>query len=523
VRAADQWAQIRSDLETLGGYYRITPNWTGDIVSNSGSPSGYYVSNSEMQNLLVRLRQHSSAFRQSFDRWSRYNRYSQTGSVVNISQSLTDYERALLDLDRGVSDRYSVSIDAVLRPAAAINSFITANRTNNNVSNQWSLVRSDLDTLASYYRVSWDWNNNPVEPVGSNSYDDFDSRITGTYHLNESRSDNVTTAIDQAMRNASYDATTRERATRMLERRLRSPQTLAIEKIGQQITMSSENAASVAFVADGVVRTETSPRGRIVKTSVTTTGNTLTINYEGDRTNDYYVTFRPTGNELRVTRRVYLENQNQTVTVTSVYDKTSPTPQWNTAPVYPGDAGVGNINDYVVPNNTGIVAILDTPLSTLTVCDGDRFSMTVNSPSQYSGAVIEGRAFGQRSGTITGRANMSLSFDTIRLRDGGTYRFAGIVDQVREPDGDVITVNNEGTIRDNSQTTRTVTRAGVGALLGAIIGAVAGGGEGAAIGAAVGAGAGAGSVVLQGRDNLNLQSGTQFTITATAPANVITP
>jgi hypothetical protein len=520
LRAADQWTRIRADLDTLAGYYRMSTTWTTVGVITDTSPAaavGYYGTSAQMQALLSQLRLHNTAFRQSFDRWVLYNRNNSTWSTNNIAQYMTQFDQALASLNRS----YSVGIDAVLRPASRINSFIATNRMSYDVTNRWNLVRTDLDTLASYYRINWDWNNvdNTIGPVG-NTFNDFDTKITGTYALNESRSDNVTTVIDQAMRNVSFDATTRDRAMRMLERRLRSPQTLTIEKVGQQITMSSENAPAVTLVADGVVRTETSPRGRIVRTSVTATGNTLTINYEGDRTNDYYVTFRPVGtSELRVTRRIYIENQNQTVTVTSVYDKTSSTPEWNTSPSYPVDTG--SVGEYVIPNNTAIVATLDTPLSTSTVRDGDRFSMTVTSPYQYSGAVIEGRAFGQRSGTITGRANMSMSFDMIRLRDGQAYKFAGIVEQVREPDGDIVTVNNEGTIRDTSQTNRTVTRAGAGALFGAIIGAIAGGGEGAAIGAAIGAGAGAGSVILQGRNNLTLVSGTQFTITATAPANVV--
>jgi uncharacterized protein YcfJ len=114
---------------------------------------------------------------------------------------------------------------------------------------------------------------------------------------------------------------------------------------------------------------------------------------------------------------------------------------------------------------------------------------------------------------------MSLEFDTIRLRDGRTYRFAGIVDDVTSANGEKVTVNNEGTVRDNNQTTKTVTRAGIGAALGALIGAIAGGGQGAAIGAAVGAGAGAGTVILQGRGDVELTQGTQFMITASAPAN----
>jgi outer membrane lipoprotein SlyB len=65
----------------------------------------------------------------------------------------------------------------------------------------------------------------------------------------------------------------------------------------------------------------------------------------------------------------------------------------------------------------------------------------------------------------------------------------------------------------SSQTSRTVMRTGVGAP----IGAIAGGGKGAAIGAAVGAGAGAGSVFVQGREDLDLVSGTEFGLRASAP------
>ena len=117
---------------------------------------------------------------------------------------------------------------------------------------------------------------------------------------------------------------------------------------------------------------------------------------------------------------------------------------------------------------------------------------------------------------------ITMDFDTIRLRNGQTYRFAGILDSVRAANGDDVKVNNEGTVRDGNQTTKTVTRAGIGAALGALIGAIAGGGQGAAIGAAIGAGAGAGTVFIEGRDNIELAQGSEFMITATAPANLTT-
>ena len=162
--------------------------------------------------------------------------------------------------------------------------------------------------------------------------------------------------------------------------------------------------------------------------------------------------------------------------------------------------------------------MLENGLSTQTVREGDRFTITVRQPAQYEGAVIEGHVSNvQRSGRLTGRSQMTLNFDTIRLRNGASYRFAGILESVRTTQGDTVRVDNEGAVRDNSQTTKTEQRAAIGTAVGAIIGAIAGGGKGAAIGAIVGAGGGAGSVYIQGRENLDLGAGTEVTIRASGP------
>ncbi len=329
------WTRIRTDLNTLAGYYQVNARWN-DTITPTGGQYGYTVTDTQMRDLLYRLTQRSSAFNQSYNRWSnRYN--NQSGSYNTISQDISDYIQALNNLNRNYNNRNAGNVDLVLRPSAAINSYIASNRTNNDVTSKWNLVRGDLTTLASYYRVSWNWNNNvPTYPNTGNQYGNFDSRLTGTYRLNTGMSDNVTTIVYNAMRSANYDDNQEDRARRTLERRLQSPETLSFEKRGQQVTMSSSNAPSVSLTADGSKQTETSPNGRTVTTMVTATNRDLTINYEGDRMNDYYVSFAPASNgQLRVTRRVYLENQNTTVTATSVYDKTSDTPQWNTTATYP--------------------------------------------------------------------------------------------------------------------------------------------------------------------------------------------
>jgi hypothetical protein len=186
----------------------------------------------------------------------------------------------------------------------------------------------------------------------------------------------------------------------------------------------------------------------------------------------------------------------------------------NVAQPYPGNDTTGTATgDFYIPNGTRLTAVLNNAVTTRATQIGDRFTMNVTSPDIYRGATIEGRvAQIENSGRVSGRANVALEFDTIRMRDGRNYRFAGLIDSVRAVNGDNVSVNNEGTVRDSSQTKKT-------AALGALIGAIAGGGSGAAVGAAVGAGAGAGSVLIQGRDNVELGQGTEFSITATGPGN----
>jgi hypothetical protein len=176
---------------------------------------------------------------------------------------------------------------------------------------------------------------------------------------------------------------------------------------------------------------------------------------------------------------------------------------------------------FVVPDGTRVIGALQDSLSTRTAAAGDRFRLRVTDPVEFRDAIIEGHVSNiQRSGRLTGRSQMALDFDNIRLRDGRSYRFAGLLENVIANGGETIRVDTEGAVRDDNQTTRTGERAAIGTAVGAIIGAIAGGGRGAAIGAIVGAGAGAGSIYVEGRNDLELMRGTELTIRAGAPNSV---
>ena len=519
-RTATQWQGLKVDLNTLASYYRMNWNWNENTNSQTGYPA-YTATDTQLRSLISRIESKTNTYKQAMDNSLDRSGINNTNSEDSINSYIGRFEDATDRLKNRFSSRQSTVADAseVLNRARFIDQFMARSRMNRNAQNQWSSLRTDLNTLASYYRVSWNWNEqNPAYPVNTFPTSGIDARMTGTYRLNPGRSDNVADVINRSLGNYSNDQ--RDNIRQNLERRLRSPEMIAIESRGRTVSMASSNSPQVTFEADGIAKSETNDRGRTVTTTATSNNNGVLINYEGDRMNDFYVTFSPSGNgQLNVSRRIYLENRNETVTVSSVYDKVNNRPQWSTVNNDPVSTSSG-INDFYVANGMQINATLRELVTTKSSQSGDRFVMDVTSPGQYRGAVIEGKVTQVAdSGRFSGRANISLDFETIRM-NGRTYRFAGIIESVTAANGDTVSVNNEGTVRDSSQTTQTATRAGIGAVLGAIIGAVAGGGKGAAIGAAVGGGAGAGTVLITGRDSIELGPGSVFNITASAPANV---
>ncbi len=538
--AERQWTSLRTDLNMLARYYSLTWNWNQTIPGRFPSTSytiPYTVSELQVRTLLTRIESKTDRYKRQLDSALDRSRLNDTNREDSISDYVTEFENATDRLKEKFDNDQSVGGDVseVLTRASYIDQFMRRNRLSTAAVTQWSSLRTDLNTLANYYRVSSNWNqtlppftagiiNRGGVHVGTEPGTRFDARLTGTYRLSPTESDNISEIINRALRN--YPVAQRENVRRNLERRLQSPEVIAVEKEGRMVTMASSTSPQLSFEADGAPRTETNNRGRVITTTATADRQDgLTISYQGERMNDFYASFRRTPDgHLHVTRRVYVENLDQQITVSSTYDKISNTAQWpgiDNRTIGNDNVGIGNSGSFVIPNGTQITAVLRDSITTRDSKVNDRFTMEVTSPGQFAGAMITGRvAASDSSGRVSGRSNLSLDFESIRLNNGETYRFAGLVDGVTAVNGDDVTVNNEGTVRDSNQTTKTVTRAGIGAALGALIGAIAGGGSGAAVGAAVGAGAGAGSVLLQGRDNINLSEGSTFRITATAPNNV---
>ena len=350
-------------------------------------------------------------------------------------------------------------------------------------------------------------------------FDPSDARLVGTYELEASRGDDPQRAATEATRDMREPQ--RDRVYRRLVARLEPPRTLSIDRRGRTITLASSSGPRTTFDADGRVQGEQGPNGRTMSTRADIVGDRLEVATTGNRGSDYVVTFEPInrGDGLRVTRRFDSEGLRQPVTVQSYYRRVDDAPRWD---LYASDVNGPPAGDFVVPDGARVVATLDSRLSTRTARNGERFTMTVRSPREFEGARIDGVVSQVNTSSSRRPVDMRVNFETIRLRGGRTGEFNAILRSIRTPDGDTVLVDAEGGVRDeNGGTEERIQHGAVGAAIGAIIGAIAGGGKGAAVGAAVGGAGGAiaGGRILSaaGRDALDLDRGTEVTMTATAP------
>lgn len=465
--------------------------------------------------------------------------------IGDVSQSLDNLQDKLKAFEDNLNARRENrdDVNEVVTAAQDIESYFRRERPNQRIQQDWSAIRNNIDRLASIYGVTPNWNGriSAVPPSRGNGYPtrstsipSNNSDLTGTYRLDTSRSENT----DQILTESNVGGAQRQD----LQKKLEAPEQIAVRVNGNQITLASSNASPVSFTADGSEKTDTDANGKTIRLRAAIKGDELTISSLGGDS-DYTIVFTPIdgGRSLKVTRRITTDYLRQTVFADSIYQKTNDVALlgidqmpddntsggWSSSDNQNGGGPViapGRTGDFVVANGTIITAQLENTIDTKVSQNNDKFRMTVQSPMEYRGAVIVGHISGVgRSGRVSGRSNVTFNFDTITLRDGKTYDFAGFLQSIKDQNGKTVRVDTEGVATGGSQTKETAKRGGIGAGVGAIIGAIAGGGTGAAVGAIIGGGVGAGSVVVQGRDDVQLYKGSTMTIQASSPIRADQP
>ena len=503
----------------------------------------------ELNNIVRNLNSKVDDFRYSLSYGLR-DRQINKQDADTVQYNLTTLDEKIRAFEDNLNARRENADDVtdILNVAKGINNFLTTNSINNTVQKDWTDIRALLDQLASNYNIRWNWttgsndNNSKTSNYPTQNYPTNNRTslgLSGTYQLDTSKSEDTRDILENS--GATTDAQRQD-----LESKLEAAEQLAIEVRGTQVTLASSKAAPISFTADGRTKTENA-NGKTIRVRAALRGQELTVSSLGGET-DYTVTFTSldNGKTMKVTRRITTDYLNQTVFAESFYNKIDAVARLdiNTNPRtnnptdtddnngnyssndpnddpnssnYPTTTNTRNGN-FIVPNGTVITAVLENYVTTKISQNNDRFKMTVQSPNEFRGATIEGYITGvNRSGKVSGRSQITFNFERITLRSGETYEFAGYLQGVTDTNGKPVKIDTEGTAKGDSQTKETVKRGGIGAGLGAIIGAIAGGGKGAAIGAIIGGGAGAGSVVLQGKDDLELQKGSIITVTASSP------
>ena len=485
--------------------------------------------NRNQQDVRVILRSLNSEmddFRYSFD--AELSRASVNRNDKNlIAKDVKNLEDAISKFDgkfqRGRESAGDVS--DILTQAKNVNNFVYLQRSVQNVQSDWLNVRNLLDRLAQNYSVNTDWNNSNNTTYSNVNYNR--NSLTGTYNLNLQRSDDTRDIINNS--NTQTDEQRRD-----LEEKLEPAEQVAFDFRGNQAIIASSKSAPISLKTDGQDRDVTLDNGARVRVRATLRGQDLVVSSRDNNT-DYTVTYSPqdNGNSLKITRRITTDYLSQTVFAESIYSKTDQVARLgidtntdvysssdqndNQNTNYPNTTTSSN-GDFIIPNGTVITGTLQNDISTKVSQNNDRFRLVVDSPNQYRGSVIEGYISGiSRSGKVTGRSKITFNFERIRLTNGESYDFAGILQSVTNTEGKTVNVDTEGVAKGGNQTKTTATRGAIGAGVGAVLGAIIGGGKGAAIGAIIGGGAGAGSVVLTGKEDLELKQGSSITVQSTSP------
>ena len=501
----------------------------------------------EVRDLVRSLTAQVDDFQYGLEYELRNNSAGSRSNADELNNGLRQLQDAVSSFDDNFQSKRENRNDVndIIAAASVVERSLSSISLNRRLETDWQDVKKNITSLGANYGVvaRFDGRMPSSTTASNNSQNDawdrpqqtaanLNAGLTGTYSLDAGRSEN----INDILTNTGVSASNRVD----LQSKLEAPEQIALDVRGNQVTLASSKASPVTIIADGSEKVENS-NGRTVRLKASLRGDELTVSSLGGET-DYTIIFtsQDGGNSMKVTRRITTDYLSETVFAESIYTKTEAVAGLGIDPSSfpstggyssndPGDRNTSSslpnptmsqprVGEFLIPDGTLVTANLDNMIDTRVSQNNDRFKLTVQSPMEYRGAVIEGYITGVgRSGRISGSSNITFNFESITLRDGKRYDFAGSLQGIKDQYGKVVKVDTEGTAKSDSQTKETAKRGGIGAGVGAIIGAIAGGGKGAVLGAIIGGGAGAGSVIYTGREDLKLMQGSTLTIQSSSP------
>ena len=167
----------------------------------------------QVGNMLQRLERSSSRFSNSLNVALVQRSVDQTQPQNDISTFQSGLDLAIKQFRDQFSRRLAVAsdVESILQQASPINSFVTHNVLNPRVKNDWASLRTDLNTLASAYGISWQWNQlTPMKVDSNRSFRLSESELNQLIQQIENDGDKFRASITDAFFRRPYDRTRSE-------------------------------------------------------------------------------------------------------------------------------------------------------------------------------------------------------------------------------------------------------------------------------------------------------------------------
>lgn len=154
------------------------------------------------------------------------------------------------------------------------------------------------------------------------------SRLTGVYRIDLQQSDKLYSVVAEASSNVPFKE--QQRFFVDLAVRFTPPDLLAIERVGNKISLGSSRAPRMTFQADGLTHTTRSRDGHPIRVRFSMENGRLTFQSRGKTEDNFTVVFESLddGKRLRVTRNIIAEGLDQPLVIRSLYNKVSEVARW---------------------------------------------------------------------------------------------------------------------------------------------------------------------------------------------------
>src|SRR6185369_11235094 len=226
LRVKNDWTSVRTDLNTLASAYGVSWQWNQLTPMKVDANGSFRLSETELNQLIQRVETGGDTFRESLTDAFFRRPYDRTRSEGNMNDALRGFKKATDQLRIRFDARQLVTDDVrhLLDQATTLDNFMRDNSLTDRVKSDWSKLRGDLSVLASAYDVAPSWGTSPSLQTGSKNT----NRLTGTFRLDSSRSDNPWDKAQRATQNLRTDE--RQKVVDQILARLESPEMLMIDR-----------------------------------------------------------------------------------------------------------------------------------------------------------------------------------------------------------------------------------------------------------------------------------------------------